>query len=565
MLRRIDIRDFVIVEHTTLEFDAGFTVLTGETGAGKSILVDALSLLLGERGDAALVRAGARQAEVSAEFELDRQSSAISEWLVAAGLEGDPGVCLLRRTIEAGGRSRGFVNGHPTTVAQLRELGEMLVDIHGQHAHQSLLRPASQRGLLDGYAGCEPLAAALRAQHRRWTELTERHRRALCDAELLAREREQLRWQVEELERLQYSSEAWSELNAEHARLAHAAGLIEAASQAIETLSEGEQAAGALFRAALSPLQRAAAIDASLAPVLELLESARIQMDESVHALARYRSRLEVDPARLQQIESRLGAVHDACRKFRLTPDGLPAALAAARTRLDQLDVDLDLDRLEREIAAARAAYAADAATLTAARRKAAVKLGREVTRAMAELALGAARFEAALEPVEEPAAGGMERIEFRVATHAAAGPGPLARVASGGELSRLSLAIQAVLTQVAAVPTLVFDEVDAGIGGRVAEVVGRMLHRLGARHQVMCVTHLPQVAAYADRHWRVIKDERGNAAVSRVEDLEGTERVEEIARMLGGIKITRASREHASELLHEAKRLAKEGLEGLA
>jgi DNA repair protein RecN (Recombination protein N) len=324
-------------------------------------------------------------------------------------------------------------------------------------------------------------------------------------------------------------------------------------------LSEGELAARALLGEALNQLERACAIDSTLATAREMLESARIQMDEAVHALERYRSRLEVDPKRLAEVERRMAAVHEACRKFRIAPEAVPATLAAARDRLGQLERDLDLSRLEREAAAAEESYRAEAAKLTAARRKAAVKLGREVTRAMDELALAGARFEVALEPLQEPSAAGMERIEFRVATHAGAEPGPLGRVASGGELSRLSLAIQTVLSQVAEVPTLVFDEVDAGIGGRVAEIVGRMLHNLGARHQVMCVTHLPQVAAHADRHWRVIKEEGAAMAVSRVEALEGGERVEEIARMLGGVKITRTSRQHAAELLHEAKRPAKE------
>jgi DNA repair protein RecN (Recombination protein N) len=557
MLKRIAIRDFVIVEHSVLEFDAGFTVLTGETGAGKSILIDALSLVLGERGDAGMIRAGAKQAEVSAEFELEPNAGALGVWLAAAGLEGDPGTCLVRRTLETGGRSRAFVNGHPTTVAQLRELGEMLVDIHGQHAHQSLTRPAAQRELVDAYAGCAALAAEVGEIHRRLSELESRYQGARSDAARLAREREELRWQAAELERLEFQPQAWAELNAEHARLSNAASLIEAASAAIETLAEGELAATRLLTAVASRLGRAVEYDPGLAAVLELIQSAQIQIDESVHELERYRARLDVDPARLAQVENRMQAVHDACRKFRLTPQTLPEALHSVQARLAELEHDLDLTRLEGEIAAAKAAYRPLAAKLTASRRKAAAKLGREVTSAMQELALSGGRFEAAIEPLAEATAHGMERIEFRVATHAAVEPGPLAKIASGGELSRLSLAIQSALMQVAQVPTLIFDEVDAGIGGRVAEIVGRMLRRLAARHQVMCVTHLAQVAACAEHHWRVSKDEHGGAVASRVQQLEGTLRVDEIARMLGGLKITRATREHAAEMLHEAGRLA--------
>jgi DNA repair protein RecN (Recombination protein N) len=555
MLRRIEIRDFVIVEQAVLDFETGFTVLTGETGAGKSILIDALGLLLGERSDAGMVRPGAKQAEVSAEFDFGAERGELARWLADAGLEGDRGVCLVRRSLEAAGRSRAFINGHAAPVAQLRELGEMLVDVHGQHAHQSLLRPAAQRMLLDGYAGASALAGEVRERHQSWSELTERHQRALNDAERLAREREELGWKVEELQRLQFTPQGWSELNGEHARLAHAASLIETASASIDSLGEGEQAAAASLAAALQRLGRAAEIDVSLAPVLEMVQAARIQIDEAVHALERYRSRLEVDPGRLAEVESRLQAVHDACRKFRLTPQALAEALELAQNRLAELELDLDLTRLERETAAAREAYRSRAGRLTDARRKAAAQLSREVTRAIRDLALAGARFDVALEPLTEPAAAGMERIEFRVATHSGAQPAPLGRVASGGELSRLSLAIQTVLSQVAEVPTLIFDEVDAGIGGRVAEIVGKMLHRLAGRHQVMCVTHLPQVAACADQHWRVAKEEHKGGVVSRVDALRGSQRVEEIARMLGGIRITKASREHAAELLHEAQR----------
>jgi DNA repair protein RecN (Recombination protein N) len=553
MLRRITIRDFVIVEHSQLEFEPGFTVLTGETGAGKSILIDALSLVLGERGDASAVRNGAKQAAISAEFEFDPNASAVGRWLAEAALEGDPGVCLVRRLIDANGRSRAFINGHPSTVAQLRTLGEMLLDIHGQHAHQSLLRPSSQRELLDAYGGNEALADEVGAAFRRWAESAARLEAARKDADRLVREREGLGWQVRELEALDFREADWNELNAEHARLAHASSLIETASEAVDTLAEGELSSLRLLNGVVSRVQRACELDPGLTEVADLLTAAQIELQEAVHALERYRSRLEIDPQRLEQAERRIQAIQDACRKYHLQPARLPQVLAEAKQRLSELDLDLDLGRLEQEVDAARSAYTAAATRLSQARRKAAAKLGRQVTAAIQELALAGGTFAVALDPLDAPGPGGNERIEFRVASHAGVEPGALSKVASGGELSRLSLALQTVLSQVARVPTLIFDEVDVGIGGRVAEIVGRMLHRLSAEHQVMCVTHLPQVASCADRHYRVSKLEEGGHVSSRVEELDRDARVQELARMLGGSKITRATLAHAEEMLQQS------------
>lgn len=554
MLRRISIRDFVIVDRSQLDFEPGFTVLTGETGAGKSILIDALSLVLGERGDGSVVRAGAKQAEIGAEFEFDAGSS-VGAWLAAAALEGDEGVCLLRRIIDASGRSRAYINGHASTIAQLRELGELLLDIHGQHAHQSLLRPASQRELLDAYGACAQLAARVEASYRTWLELSLRLEAARKDADRLVREREVLAWQVKELADLDFRADAWAELNAEHARLTHASTLIDTAGEAIDALAESDPSSLRLLNGAMARLCRACELDPALKEVTDLLATAQIELQEAVHALDRYRSRLDIDPQRLAALERTLQAVHDACRKYRLQPERLPDVLRQANERLKELDLDLDLGRLEREVDEARSAYTASATQLTHARRKAASKLGRHVTTAMQELALAGARFAVALEALTEPGAHGMERIEFRVASHASMEPGALSKVASGGELSRLSLAMQTVLSQVARVPTLIFDEVDAGIGGRIAQIVGQMLRRLSGQHQVMCVTHLAQVAACADRHYRVSKAQSGSGITSKVEELDGAERVQEIARMLGGVKITAATLAHAEEMLREARR----------
>lgn len=554
MLRRITIRDFVIVDESQLEFDSGFTVLTGETGAGKSILVDALSLVLGERAEAGVVRAGAKQAEIGAEFEYAADATAVAEWLAAAGLEGDPGSCLVRRIVDAGGRSRAFINGHPSTIAQLRELGQMLLDIHGQHAHQSLLRPASQRELLDAYGGSDQLAAKVAAAYRHWFGLAARLDAARRDAERLARERDALGWQVDELSKLDFQRDGWAEMNAEHARLTHASSLIETAAEAVDALAEAEHSSLRLLNGVLSKLSRACDLDPGLKDVTDLLGAAQIELQEAVHALERYRSKLDIDPQRLAHVEQRLQAVHDACRKYHLQPERLPAVLGEAKARLADLDLDLDLSRLEREVADAKTAYAALAATLTQSRRKAAAKLGRQVTAAIQDLALAGGKFSVLLEALDEPSASGMERVEFRVASHAGIEPGTLGKVASGGELSRLSLAIQTALSQVAQVPTLIFDEVDVGIGGRVAEIVGRMLKGLSARHQVMCVTHLAQVASCANHHYRVSKLERSGAVSSSVDLLDEAQRVQEIARMLGGLKITAATLTHAEEMLREAR-----------
>jgi DNA repair protein RecN (Recombination protein N) len=554
MLTSLTIRDFVIVEHAELEFASGFSVLTGETGAGKSILIDALSLVLGERGDAQSVRPGCKQAEVSAEFAIPAKNG-VQAWLGRNAFEGDSGICLLRRIVDAGGRSRAFINGHPAPVVQLREIGELLVDIHGQHAHQSLLRAQTQRALLDAYAGAEDLAGQVSAAHRVWNDLRARHASAISDARALQAERETLAWKANELARLAFEPEAWQELLVEHGRLTHAASLIDVASECIDALGEGELNAAGLIASAMMRLERACEHDPGLRAMLDALESAQIQVSEAATALERYRSKLDIDPRRLGEIDRRIQAVHDLCRKLRLSPDDLPATLSATQARLAELEHDLDLSRLERELQAAERAYREHAAALSQARRTAATKLGSEVTQAMQDLALSGGVFRVALETLEAPASSGLERVDFRVGTHAGAEPGSLSRVASGGELSRISLAIQSVLSQIAQVPTLIFDEVDAGIGGRVAEIVGTMLRRLGARHQVMCVTHLPQVAACAQHHWRVAKSTQNGNVSSEVELLAAPRRVEEIARMLGGIKMTRATQDHAAEMLRNASR----------
>ncbi|HKU69508.1 MAG TPA: DNA repair protein RecN [Burkholderiales bacterium] len=549
MLRSLSIRDFVIVDRLELEFSGGFTVLTGETGAGKSILIDALALVLGERADAIVVRAGAERAEISAEFEVNG-SRDLAHWLDENDLTGDEGAMLMRRVVETSGRSRGFINGRAATLTQLREAGEFLVDIHGQHQHQSMLRAAAQRELLDGYGGLSEAAARVAQLHRAWQQRRDSRIAFETNAAAFAAERDQLDWQVRELAALKLGADEWQALGDEHTRLAHAASLIETAQMGVEGLAEGEDSSLAQLNTIIGKISALQQYDPKLKDILDVLEPARIQLQEAAHELRRYGERLDLDPQRLKQVEQRLDAIHAAARKFRMRPDDLPAKLEEAKTRLAELGESGDAESLRKQEEAAHDACVAEAKRLSAARKKSAKKLSDQVTEAMQTLAMAGGRFEIALNAAPEVTAHGLENVEFLVSAHKGMAPQPLARVASGGELSRLSLAVQTVTSQVAQVPTLIFDEVDAGIGGRVAEIVGKMLKQLGRRHQVMCITHLPQVAATADRQWQVSKGGAGGKVSSKVKMLDAAERVEEIARMLGGVKITETTRKHAAEML---------------
>jgi DNA repair protein RecN (Recombination protein N) len=548
MLRSLNIRDFVIVDRLELEFGGGFGVLTGETGAGKSILLDALGLVLGGRGEAGMVRSGRDRAEVAAEFDLPADG-ALAAWLAEQDLPAEEGVVILRRTIDASGRSRAWINGSAVTLAQLRAAGEWLADIHGQHAHHALLRADAQRGLVDVQAGAAPLAAEVARLHREWQRLLRLEREAAADSANSARERELLTWQLQELEQLDFDPDAWQELNAEHSRLAHAASLIEGADETLAALGEGEMAVCATLRHLDARVAALADYDPGLADVRELLGAAAIQADEALYALRRYRDRLDMEPQRLVEVEQRIATVMDAARKHRVPPEALPELARQWRGRLETLEATADPARLAAAAAAAGKAFEAAAVQLSAARAPAARRLSDEITEAMQTLAMAGGRFQVALEPCE-PAATGLEVVEFRVSANPGQPLRSLAKVASGGELSRIGLAIQVMASRDTAVPTLVFDEVDVGIGGRVAEIVGKLLARLGRDRQVLCVTHLPQVAACADWQWQIAKRERGGDTVSEVTPLEEAARVEEIARMLGGVNITSTTREHAAELL---------------
>ena len=547
MLRYLSIRDFVIVEALDLAFEPGFTVLTGETGAGKSILIDALALALGGRGDALAVRQGARQAEISADFDPPDELLA---WLAQHGLETEEGGCILRRAIDAGGRSRAYINGRGATLAQLREAGEFLLDIHGQHAHQSLGKADMQRSLLDGHAGLADQAGAVREAFGRLRTLTQMLDDARENAQKIEEERERLAWQLEEFDRLAPQAGEWDEVQRVHTRLAHAASLMEGVESAIVVLAEGDGAVESMLATVTARLQALCDYDPALRNVLDALEPARIQVHEAARELGQYLRRAELDPESLARASARVEALHTAGRKFRVAPAELHLEHARLEARRDALRLAADSAVLSAEVEAARAAYVGLARQLSTARAKAAKKLAREVTDAMQGLAMAGGRFDIGLEKLEEGGAHGLERIEFRVAGHTGLEPRALAKVASGGELARIALAIQVITSRAARVPTLIFDEVDSGIGGAVAEMVGRLLKTLGRERQVLCVTHLAQVASQGDHHWQVAKAEAGGSVTSRVTPLADGSRVEEVARMLGGTEITSTTRKAAREML---------------
>ncbi|MFA6921213.1 MAG: DNA repair protein RecN [Gallionella sp.] len=549
MLKFLSIRDFVIVSKLELEFSSGFTALTGETGAGKSILIDALSLALGERGDATMVRNGCERAEITAEFDISAQPG-VQSWLLAQELCGDESVCLMRRMLDAGGRSRGFINGRSATLQQMREVGEKLLNVHGQHAHQTLLQPDEQRSLLDGYAGLQDGAANVAACYRDWQTLKSRRISLSQNSEAVAAERELLKFQKSELEGLAFNLAGWEELQADYARLAHAASLLETAAFGIDTLSEADSACLTQLNALMARLRDGMVHDAGLIESLRLLESAQAELQEAVYSLRHYQQRLEVDPQGLAEKEARIQSVMDIARKYRTLPEGLAAVLERIVARLAELGNDADLAELTAQEKAAHGRYLDSAQPLSTARRQAADKLSREITAAMQTLAMEGGSFAVALLPLAEGGAHGLESIEFQVAANPGVPTRSMARVASGGELSRISLAIQVATSQVASVPTLIFDEVDSGIGGRVAEIVGHLLKQLGRDYQVLCVTHLPQVAAMADHQWQVSKAVEDGVTLSHIEVLGGDQRIAEIARMLGGVSITETTRKHAAEML---------------
>ncbi|OZI52621.1 DNA repair protein RecN [Bordetella genomosp. 4] len=545
MLRTLHIRDFVIVEQAEIHFGPGFTVFSGETGAGKSILIDALALALGGRADAGVLREGATRADITALFDT---SAELRSWLTEHDLDNGDELAL-RRVVDAQGRSRGYINGMPATLTQLRELGDSLVDIHGQHAHQSLMRPDAQRDLLDAHGGHAELRQAVAQAWKAWRAVARQLELAEKDAAGLAAERERLQWQADELDQLALQADEWDTLQSEQSRLAHAQALLDGAGQILEALDGEDDSALHRLNTAQHRLQSMLRHDAGLQGVADEIESARIAMSEAVSDLNNYVSRVELDPQRLAQVDTRMSAVFEMARKFKTDPEALPALRDSVHAQLADLQAAADIDALRSRAATAETQYLAAAKQLSAARAKVAKSLGKQVTEAMQTLAMQGGRFEPVVS-ASAPSAQGSDQVEFLVAGHAGTTPRPLGKVASGGELSRISLALSVIASRAARVPTLIFDEVDSGVGGAVAEVVGQLLKELGERHQVLCVTHLPQVAACGNAQYRVSKKETAGTTRSQIAELDADQRVEEIARMLGGIKITATTRDHAREML---------------
>ena len=550
MLRRLHIRDFVLVNALDLELGAGFTVLTGETGAGKSILIDALKLALGERGDASVLRPGSVRAEISAEFDVPL---ILADWVEEQGFEAQDTI-LLRRVIDAQGRSRGFINGSPATLTQLRAAGAMLVDIHGQHAWQSLARSDAARDLLDGYAQAKDTRQACANAWHHWKLLNERLDAARVNADRLVEEREQLGAQIAELDRLAPLDQEWEPLNAEHHRLAHAAELIEHLQAADQLLDDEEAGANRRLARAYQLLQAAGQIDPQLVALADQLDSAQSITRDLTHELGAKLRQADVDPDRMAKVDARLSAWMGVARRHRVSPAEIPALWQELRSRRDELELGTDLPALEKQAQTAYEALGKAAERLSARRAKAAPELAKGVQDLMQQLGMKGGRFDVALQPLSEIQVSGAEGVELLVAGHAGAELRALARVASGGELSRIALAVAATTAAQQPVGTLIFDEVDAGIGGSVAHTVGRLLARLGQSGQVLAVTHLAQVAACAASHLQVSKSSTGTGTQSHIEQLGPAQRVAEIARMLGGDAESTVAQAHARELLDSTR-----------
>ncbi len=557
MLRSLTIRDFVIVDSLELDFEAGFTTLTGETGAGKSIMIDALALALGSRAEGNVVRVGQPKAEIAAEFDL-RANAPARKWLCDNELvDDDTNMCLFRRVIDAGGRSKSFINGTSVTLSQMRDLSELLIDIHGQHEHQTLLRREAQMALLDDFASNAALLGEVREKYGIWSQLANMRAAREANEAAIAREFEDLSWQIGELEKLNFTPAQWDETLANHRRLANAASLIATSERTVDALDENDNAILTRIDELAGGLGEAADTDPALREAAQLIDSAGVELREAVATLRHYLRKLDLDPARLAELDREIADVQEIARKFRIEPARIPEYLQQKRDRLSALGGGHSLDELIAQEQAAQAHFTEAAKRLSKARQAAAKKFAAAITQSLQKLSMAGGRFAVEFLP-REASASGLESCDFQVAAHEGQPLGALARIASGGELSRISLAIQMMSSARGGVGTMIFDEVDAGIGGRVAEVVGRLLRSLGSRHQVLAVTHLPQVAACANNQFRVEKAARDGVVTTRISPLGAKQRVDEIARMLGGITITAATRTAAEEMLQNAERVSE-------
>jgi DNA repair protein RecN (Recombination protein N) len=547
MLQNLSIRDFIIVEALDLEFSPGFTTLTGETGAGKSILIDALSLALGARNDGEVTRKGADKADISASF-LIKNNVLAKSWLAENELETDDEL-ILRRVIYADGRSRGFINGTAASVAQLKDLGEYLIDIYSQNAHHSLLKSATQRQILDEFSGSVDLTNQVANQYKTWHKLNLQRLEIEKNSAAHADELAELRDKTRELKQLNFAVEEWADLQAEHNRLSNGAGLLNGLQACITLLDDSETAVNAQLAKVQQKLASLVEFDAQLIEAADNVDSALITLEETSRSLNRYLQNAELDPARLADVENRLQSIHNIGRKYRVKPEELPDLLASDLARMAELESFANDGALAKQEAEALGLYQASAKQLSDSREKSAKILSQKISAEMQRLSLSGGQFSVALQACEA-SANGLETVEFLVAGHAGVEPRPLNKVASGGELSRISLALHVTTASQGSVPCMIFDEVDVGIGGGVAEVVGQLLKQLGAERQVLVITHLPQVAAQAAQHLQVSKTQANGATLSHIQALDSKERVEEIARMLGGIQITETTRSHAKEML---------------
>lgn len=550
MLTQLTVSNYAIAERVELQFNKGMTALTGETGAGKSIVLDALSLAMGGRADAGAVRHGASRADITACFDISRIPEA-SEWLESHDLD-EKNECILRRTISKDGRSKAFINGQPCPLSQLKELGGLLMDIHSQHQHQSLLRKDTHRKLLDEFAGAEQLAEQTEAAWKAWNQTNRKLEQRRQNADEAEAKLQLLRYQVEELDRLAIDSGEQEALEQEQGQLSQADTILHSSHQAALLCTEDEASAAQLVRQALHYLEQLPVEVSELADTLQMLSEAQIQISEAGDNLRRFVDDYEADPARLAEVEDRLSAIYQMARKHRISPEELPELHQRLKAELAELDGgEGSLEQLEAELEKQKAGYSELAQRLSTKREQAAAELDQRIALELAQLSMPAVQFITNLSRNEqdEPGLHGMEEVEFLVSANPGQPARALAKVASGGELSRISLAIQVVVAQTSTTPTLVFDEVDVGIGGGTAEVVGRLLRALGSNGQVLCVTHLPQVAAQCHQHLFVSKFTDKEATFSRIESLSDQGRIDEVARMLGGVDMTEQTIAHAREM----------------
>jgi DNA repair protein RecN (Recombination protein N) len=553
MLQSLALRDFVIVDHLELDFGSGFSVLTGETGAGKSILLDALALALGERADTSQIREGCQRAEIAAIFQVEEDlQDEIAAWLSEADfpLEDDHRI-VIKRSIDHSGRSKAYINGSAASLNQLRELGDRLVDIHGQHAHQLLLKAGAQRELLDRHANLHDQAAIVAQAYQSMNATAKQLQQAEAAGADLQREQERLQWQLDELNEIAPQAHEWEEIQTAHARLANAAKIIQGIELAIDSLSDSEQSIESQLHRVQHAIDDLVRHDPNLNEINESLRNAQIQIDEAIHGLNRYRQKMDLDPDRLAELEARMQALHTAARKYKVNPEQLPELWISSQEKLAAFTAAQDIESLRQKFKVQESEFLKLARDLSKRRHQAAAELSQAVSDAMRHLAMAGGKLQVLVSP-SEASRHGIDQIEFLIAAHSGSTPKPLAKVASGGELARISLAISVITSKASFTPTLIFDEVDSGIGGAVAQTVGELLKQLGQSHQILCVTHLAQVAAQGDHHFKVSKQALDGKTHSEVRSLGRQERIEEIARMLGGATITDTSRRHARELLNQ-------------